>query len=56
MAASKKARTRIVRVVVVVLAVIGGITVVDNTYRLGRAVLHTVTSFHFSPPHIVAGK
>ena len=52
--AQKKARMRIVRVVLVILAVIGGITVVDNTYRLGRAVVSTIAHFDYHPTRVVS--
>jgi hypothetical protein len=55
-AAKKKTPTNWGRIVLITLAIIGGWTVVDNTYRLGRALQHTVTHFTFTAPHVVSAK
>ena len=49
MAVSKKTRARTARVFIIVLALIGAWTVVDNTVRLAESVGKAVTGFRFKP-------
>lgn len=49
MAVSKKSRARTARVFIIVLALVGAWTVVDNTVRLAENIGKAVTGFRFKP-------